>query len=441
MEREKLAASMNSITIVSSQKSNRLNYVCQWLFKDILGLGFTIVTPSENIDVSGFIVFYGIENAAGFSIPDTGLLWENGFSKKELANGQWENIPTLFQRENHGSIPFDLFSAIFYLLARYEEYIPFLPDKHNRFPHQQSVLFQNDCLQRPLIDEWVFQLKLSLESHFNCSLTLPRFTFKPTYDIDIAYSYQHKGIVRWAGAFTKDFLKGNFHELRSRIDVLLKKTVDPFDCFDWLQKTHNELNLDPVFFILAAQKNTAFDKNNLPSKSAMKTLISSLAQQGKIGLHPSYFSNEKTIFQREKKLLESISDKPITSSRQHYIRLQIPKTYKFLIENGIKEDYSMGYGAALGFRAGTGRSFFWFDLEKNEETGLRVHPFCFMDSTAHFEEKMSVKDAEKTLVEMFEILKKTNSLMITVFHNFTLGTAGEWTGWQDFYFSFLKKAK
>jgi hypothetical protein len=303
------------------------------------------------------------------------------------------------------------------------------------------VLYKIGWLQRPLIDEWVIQFKKSLEKHFKCYLPAPAFSFSPTYDIDIAYSYQHKGFVRWCGAVAKELLTRTFSSLASRITVLLGVSKDPFDCFEELEKTHKQLNLSPTFFILVAEKISAFDKNNLPSNSAMKKLIVSLSKQGKIGLHPSYFSQEKNNLEEEKSVLENIINKPIAASRQHYIRLQIPQTYQLLIEKGIAEDFSMGYGAALGFRAGTGRSFFWFDLEKNEQTSLRIHPFCFMDSTAHYEEKMSAAEAEKVLLEMLYVLQQTNSQMITVFHNFSLGTAKEWNGWRETYFSFLEKAK
>jgi len=433
---------MRNITIVSPHKSNRLNYVCDWLFKEIMGFDCATVTPSYKNKTTGFVIYYGVECVSGFSIPDAGLLWENGPPRqKEIMIGRWENLPSIFHCEKNGTLPFDLFSAVFYLLSRYEEYLPFSPDKYERFPHTESILFQKGWLLRPLIDEWVYQLTFTLEKHFDYPFNLPNFSFSPTYDIDIAYSYRHKGFVRWLGAFSKDFLKGNFKSLLSRIFVGLGFTPDPFDCFFWLKKTHMRLNLQPTFFILVAQKNSSFDKNILPSTLAMKTLISSLAQQGKIGLHPSFFSGGENIFLGEKSLLENIIGKAISCSRQHYIRIQTPKTYRYLIEHGIKEDFSMGYGSALGFRAGTGRSFYWFDLEKNEQTILRIHPFCFMDSTVHYEEKENVLEAEKLLTELYSVLQKTKSQMITVFHNFSLGTEPEWKGWRDVYFSFLEKMK
>ena len=71
-------------------------------------------------------------------------------------------------------------------------------------------------------------------------------------------------------------------------------------------------------------------------------------------------------------------------SRQHFIRFTLPDTYRQLINAGIKEEFSMGYGSVNGFRASVALPFYWFDLEKNEATSLLVYLFCFMDANSFF---------------------------------------------------------
>jgi hypothetical protein len=136
-------------------------------------------------------------------------------------------------------------------------------------------------------------------------------------------------------------------------------------------------------------------------------------------------------------MLEEITGQKIPVSRQHYIRIKMPDTYRMLLKNGITGDYSMGYGSHLGFRAGTGNSFTWYDVAQDSQTALRVHPFCFMDTTAHFEAKLSVMEAFEKLDAMSKLLEKTGSAMITIFHNFSLGTSNEWKGWRQAYEDFL----
>ncbi len=135
-------------------------------------------------------------------------------------------------------------------------------------------------------------------------------------------------------------------------------------------------------------------------------VIKNVAKDGTVGIHPSYYSDDGEKLIKEKKAVEHISGKHINISRQHYIRLRLPATYRMLIKNEIADDYSMGYGSHLGFRAGTGNSFPWYDLEQETTTPLRVHPFCFMDTTAHFEAKLSAMEAFERLNAMSKILER-----------------------------------
>jgi hypothetical protein len=192
-----------------------------------------------------------------------------------------------------------------------------------------------------------------------------------------------------------------------------------------------------LYFVLAAAKTTAFDKNIHPKHPAMMRVIKNLAKEGIIGIHPSYYSHHNDTLSREKTMLEFVSGRSTHISRQHYIKVKLPDTYRLLINNKIIDDYSMGYGSHLGFRAGTGSSFLWFDVEKDIATQLRVHPFCFMDTTAHYEVKLSISEAFERLEAMSKVLEKTGSTLITVFHNFSLGTSSEWKGWRQAYEIFL----
>jgi hypothetical protein len=156
-----------------------------------------------------------------------------------------------------------------------------------------------------------------------------------------------------------------------------------------------------------------------------------------MGIHPSYYATSKALLDKEKATLEEITGFKVHQSRQHYIKLKIPDTYHLLASCGITEDYSMGYGTHLGFRAGTGSSFLWYNLENGQATAMRIHPFCFMDTTAHYEQGLTPAQAFEALGTMAAQLKEANSTLVTIFHNFSLGTAREWHGWADAYKHFL----
>ena len=118
----------------------------------------------------------------------------------------------------------------------------------------------------------------------------PIFRYIPTYDIDIAYSYLHKGFTRNAGGFLSQILKGKWSLVIERIQVLLRKKGDPFDCYDWLNELHKQHGLNPIYFFLLAQKNMGCDKNILPENPAMIRLIKAHSEKYELGIHPSWSS-------------------------------------------------------------------------------------------------------------------------------------------------------
>lgn len=427
---------MEPITVYSSRISNRLVYILDWLFVDVFHSGYIITSQNEDVKNLPFFISYGESFENSVSIPDCGLLRESNIQQQKFDVGFYKNVPTLFHNEQQFSLPFDLFSAVFFLISRYEEYDDFIPDKHGRYPSSESILYKNNWLERPLVDEWIFSF-FSLLKEKNFPVSLADFSFLPTYDIDIAYSFLHKGFIRTGGALIKDLVSGNFKNITDRIRVLQHKKTDPFDSFNWLLNLHKASNLPAIYFMLVALKVSDFDKNNSPLSTAMQQLIKDINSKATIGIHPSYYSNQQPIFESEKNLLEKTTGKKITKSRQHYVKMKLPETYHFLLDQNINDDYSMGYGSALGFRAGTGRSFNWYDLKNETETALKIHPFCFMDSTAHFEQKLSATASFEKLEKMKTLLSKTGSQLITVFHNFSLGTDMQWKGWKENYEHFL----
>jgi len=93
----------------------------------------------------------------------------------------------------------------------------------------------------------------------------------------------------------------------------------------------------------------------------------------------------------------------------------------------------MGYGSINGFRASTSNSFQWFDLSKNEPTNFRVYPFCFMECNSFYEQKQSVAITRNELQHYIAQVKKVNGHLITIWHNFSLGTDPLWHSWQSLY--------
>jgi hypothetical protein len=313
---------------------------------------------------------------------------------------------------------------------------------YGRYAYENSLACREGFLNLPLINIWVKDLAEKMERKFPSFKNHPanggtKFRFEPTYDIDIAWSYKHKGLWRNIGGYIKS-------PSAERIKVLSGNKKDPFDCYAWLNQLHLQYKLQPVYFFLVAEKNGQYDKNILPHKDAMWNLVKQHAKKYNIGMHPSWQSgDDRSLLIKEKELLTAMKQSAgsITAlSRQHYIRFNLPEGYQRLITADITDDYSMGYATINGFRASVASAFYWYDLEKDEQTGLRIHPFCFMDANSYYEQR---QDPEKTLDELLyylSVCKEINGTLITIWHNNFLGNSKDFKGWKEIYEQFIALA-
>ncbi len=418
--------------------SPRLLYICQFIFKEIMLLDFLITDDSEVFKNQGGIKIKYTNDTIDndhFTIGNFGLLFETDTREQDTSCFEVNGHKAFFKAAQ-ADFPFDILSASFYLLSRYEEYLPHNKDGYGRYAHENSIAFREHFLHLPLINIWIRQFIDSLQKKFPCvNIPLLPFSFLPTYDIDMAYSYRHKGWMRNLGGFIKS-------PSINRVKVLFGLEEDPFDSYDWLDALHRQQNLKPLYFFLMAKENGIYDKNILPHKKAMCTLIKQHAQKYTIGIHPSWQSGDEfTILQLEKDRLQKIGGTSIKKSRQHYIRFNLPSGYRRLTEIGITDDYSMGYGGINGFRASVAYSFYWFDLQKNEATTLRIHPFCFMEANSFYEQKYTAEEAYQELMQYYAICKETGGQLITIWHNNFLGTDPLFAAWREIYRQFILLVK
>ena len=101
-----------------------------------------------------------------------------------------------------------------------------------------------------------------------------------------------------------------------------------------------------------------------------------------IGIHSSYYSDIQHSIAEEKQTLEQIGGFKIHCSRQHFLKVKFPDTFRQLIEAGITDDYSLGFTDRIGFRNGMAIPFPFFDVAANKTTPLMLHPLLIMDSAA-----------------------------------------------------------
>lgn len=420
--------------IFSTHITKRLQYIVNTLFE-------ADVVLTDNIHLykasTSFKINYSSQKIIDDELwitPHT-LLFQTNIQPQIINCFKWNELTVFFKTE--GTIPFDVLAASFFLISRYEEYLPCEKDEHERYNYTNSIAYKNNFLHLPLVDLWLKKLK---EKFSQLTIHNSQFTFIPTYDVDIAYQYLHHSIIKNVFLFYKELFKGNFNKVIEQGNVFSGRKKDSFDVFNWLDELHEKHKLQPIYFLLTLLNKSKYDVNVLASSKAIKKLYKQLSEKYLVGLHPSYKSSEDEngeLLVAEKNMLSNIIQKKITVSRNHYLKLTIPQTYRTLTQKGFTNDYSMAFASINGFRAATSKSFFWFDVEKNETTVLQIHPFSFMDATSFFHQKNSPQQAYNELLQHYEIIKYVEGTFITLFHNHFLTEQPEWIEWRKIYEKFL----
>jgi hypothetical protein len=420
--------------------TSRLNYVLEFIAGEISNKPFIITSDPEQFRQAENPKFnYTGERITNqeFRIRPQGLLFENNIREQKIDCFNSGERLAFFKTD--GDYPFDIFAAVFYLLSRYEEYLPHQKDIYGRYAHENSLAFRKNFLHIPLINYWLQDFKKSIQKQFpSFAFRQSSFIYQPTYDVDEAYCFKYKDWKRSAGGAIKSLMKGEVQNFVTRRKVLNGLVPDPFDAYGWLDSLHTTYRLKPVYFFLVAAKNGKYDKNILPGERALQNLINAVASKYEIGVHPSWQSgDEPALIRKETETVEKITKLKIISSRQHFIRFTLPGTFRDLAEAGIKKDYSMGYGSINGFRASVATPFYWYDLEKNQTSYLKLYPFCYMEANSYYEQKMSPEKALEELIFYYQAVKKVGGTMITIWHNTFLGSDPRFKGWKETYERFI----
>lgn len=431
------------LLIYAEKSSPRLKYILNIFIKDFMGMDYSITQNPVLFEQHDSVkINYSSQKFIkdGIKIVPFSLLFEYGIKDHHIEVHSSEKYNKLFFKTS-GEVPFDMFSAAFWLLSRYEEYLPFKQDKLNRFDVKNSLGFQYDFIQIPLVNLWFCELKkLIVDTYQLKNFSTHKFKYISTVDIDNAYKFKYKGIMRSVGGFIKSALRLNINEMIERTSVVLNKSADPFDSYPFLLEVQKKYNLNVIYFFLLGDYGVN-DKNHPSNNSDFQTLIKHLSDYAKIGIHPSYKSNYNlNQLKIEVNRLANITHRDIKNSRQHFSMMSFPDTYQSLLQAGILNDYSMGYGNYNGFRAAYCLPFNWYDIDSEQETPLIIHPFCLVETALRYTNKTDKDTALAVALPIINTVKKYEGELISIIHNDTMGSAKEWEGWQNVYVDIVKEA-
>jgi len=426
-----------TLLIYTQKDSPRLRYIFELILTDILGLGFKITHETGMFRSHQGPKF----NYSDHPLDDelfffsSRLLFEKGIEDQQINVFEWKGMPVFFGTHPKYSLPFDVFAAGFYLVSRYEEYLPHIKDEHLRFSPRQSLAYQKNFLHRPLVNIWVNELKEILRQRFpGLAFSAPQYRYISTFDIDSAFAFREKGMMRHAGSMFLSLLKLDLKKIWERIGVLAGLHPDPYDTYEWQLEVCRKYHLKQIYFFLVGDYGE-FDKN-IPVEGSriFRSLIKSIADYAEVGIHPSYQSNlDKQQLSKEIRRLNKVLKREVVKSRQHFLKVTFPDTYRNLLEFDILEDYSMGYASETGFRASICTPFRFYDLDLDVGTRLTLVPFMLMDGTMKDYLKISPDEAIRRAHGLIDEVRAVNGTFVTLWHNQSVNDLEEWKGWKRVY--------
>lgn len=418
------------ILVFAEHITERLQFTLSFLLKD-KGIAFDLTNNvSEFKNFKGPRLNYSVREFEGnlFQIKPHPLLFESHI-RDAIEIGYNVDLKKAHIEGFH-----DVLALTFFTLSRYEEYWDYARDEHQRFPAKESILYQQNVLDEPIVDYWNQQLVGELNGILGTTFKIEsRFKCIPTFDIDSTWAFLNKGFLRTGLSMLVDLVKGK----EAKENRILRKKVfsgeekDPFDQYEFINAISEDFDFTPLYFWLLGDSST-YDRNLYWKNKKQAEKINECHHYADIGIHPSYMSNhDPAQLKREIDRLATILDRNIRKSRQHFLKLDIPNTYNNLVDVGIKEDYSLGFADHYGFRAGTSYPFDFFNLETNEVKSLRIYSITYMDGTLNQYMNLSVEESKQVISGLIRKVNQVKGHFIPLWHNETIGEKGIWKDWKQ----------
>ncbi|WP_282074521.1 polysaccharide deacetylase family protein [Maribacter aquivivus] len=427
------------LLIYTHKITPRLTYIMRHIFVNILGVELDFTTKVEEfIKHTGPKITYTKQPLQNeFFVRSNELLFEQGINDIELNISVWEDIPCFFQAGERSNLPFDIFAASFFLLSRYEEYLPHVKDIHGRFSPKDSIAFQNGFLQKPVVDIWALKLLDALKERFpDLEYKNKSYDFISVIDVATSHCYANRGVIRGLAGMLMDIGTFKFKRVYDRVAVGINRQKDPYDNYAELIALHKKYNVKCNFFFQYADY-SKYDKNVSTNSIKFKSLIKYVADYVPVSLAASYSSfSDLELLKKEKANLEVVINRPVNNCKMRYNRVDVPQTYRNLIAAEFTNDYTMGYTFELGFRAGTCTPFQFYDIPLEVKQPIKVHPFAIHDISLS-----KIKKDQEVLRQVQLItneVRKVNGTLITMFSNEVLGD-NEDRDWMNVYTEVIKQ--
>lgn len=405
------------LLIYTQKLTPRISYIFKHICLRILEIDVVFTSVIEEfIAHVGPKISYGKKPLGNeLFFQSYGLLEQQGFEAIEINVKKWGDTFGFFSVSSSSTLPFDIFSSSFFMISRYEEYLPHVKDETGRFMASESLAFKEGFLEQPVVDIWAYIFKKKLLLAFpEIDFPIKKLTIHPVIEAAQPYAYKQKGIFRTSVGYANSIFQGKFRNIIARTQVIVGLKRDPLDTFKWIinTATRSKFNLT-IFFLLGNA--LIFDESMNTHRQKFKMLIKYVSDYKEVGLIFSFNAlSDYEMLKSEKRRMEEITNRSLSCSMDSEFLVNLPDIYRHLVELEVKRDFTMVFRNTIGFRAGTCTPFLFYDLDYEIKTPLVIQPAAM--TTFAFQTKYAL-DIEKTVDGIIKSVEEVNGTFTMIFSN------------------------
>jgi hypothetical protein len=406
-------------------------------FIEKTGIAFEINKPST----SGITITYGIEAQGDFliniehneiknhicgrisldndKIPVCEIPHDTGSGNEEIAHFESKSdlYPCVTRNDRGVSIGIDIFKETGYLLSGHLDSIrpSFDSEEKKELASKPVVDFLENILFNAIL-AGCHERKIPLVQK-SLWPDGKKFAVCLTHDVDeISKTYQW--ITRPLRYLARRDLKGFKGQINSFIQKI--RGFEPYYTYDDILRIEHDLGVKSTYFILKesghpnlSSKKTwyLYGRNRSLQSYKIRNLIRQLIANGdEVAIHGSYFSYQnQDLIKEETRELEQLINEKVIGTRQHNLNLEVPATWQFHVNAGLKYDTSLGFKDTIGFRWGT--SFPFFPNTREKPISLLEIPLIIMDICLE-----SIQNKEAECLRLADEVERYHGVLTLLWH-------------------------
>lgn len=246
-----------------------------------------------------------------------------------------------------------------------------------------------------------------------------------THDVDYFYPTMYHELFSYINLFKS----GDIDRLKPRLSRYFERKCDlAKDAFETIFQMETEFDAKSTFFFMATDKDVRRIRYDIED-IALQDVMSRVVEEGhEIGLHGGYYSyNDIDSVVIEKKRIEKAIGRKVSGYRGHYLRFEVPDTWRLLSKADFAYDTTYGFADHIGFRNGLCHPFLPYDLHSGTEIDIVEFPMAVMDG-ALFSGNRNIIAALSRLENLVEIVRKNKGVLVLNWHsnNFNCPFRSDW---------------